>query len=115
MLGSLLDVPWCWTPVLQGRSVADYLRHVIDLADVLYALADVYRRIIRELHLFRLQGLYAGGAAVSNAEHVSILRAIQTGDSEAAAQAMRGHIEGARLRMRKAVKAATGKRQISKV
>jgi DNA-binding GntR family transcriptional regulator len=42
----------------------------------------------------------------SNAEHAFMLRAIQTGDAEGAAQAMRGHIEAARLRMRKAVKAA---------
>jgi DNA-binding GntR family transcriptional regulator len=78
-------------------------------------LADVYRRIIRELHLFRLQGLYAGGAAMSNAEHAFILRAIQTGDAEGAAQAMRGHIEAARLRMRKAVKAAASRRRSRKV
>jgi DNA-binding GntR family transcriptional regulator len=77
-------------------------------------LADVYRRIIRELHLFRLQGLYASGAAMSNAEHAFILRAIQTGDAEGAAQAMRGHIEAARLRMRKAVKAAASKRRTAK-
>ena len=31
-------------PVLQGRTVLDYVRHVIDLADVLYALAAVYRQ-----------------------------------------------------------------------
>jgi DNA-binding GntR family transcriptional regulator len=78
-------------------------------------LADVYRRIIRELHLFRLQGLYASGAAMSNAEHAFILRAIQTGDAEGAAQAMRGHIEAARLRMRKALKAAGSRRRTSKV
>jgi len=106
---------------IKANDIARYYTNNLKFHDLLVVytgnqrLADVYRRIIRELHLFRLQGLYAGGAAVSNAEHVSILRAIQTGDSEAAAQAMRGHIEGARLRMRKAVKAATGKRQISKV
>src|SRR5213592_2381391 len=44
VLTSLLDVPWSWAPVLQGRTVVDYLRHVIDLADVLYALADLYRQ-----------------------------------------------------------------------
>jgi hypothetical protein len=44
VLSSLVHVPWSWTPVLQGRTVTDYLRHAIDLADVLYALADVYRR-----------------------------------------------------------------------
>jgi hypothetical protein len=44
VLTSLLNVPWSWTPVLQGRTVVDYLRNAIDLADVLYALADLYRK-----------------------------------------------------------------------
>jgi len=97
---------------VKANDIARYYPNNLKFHDLLvvYAgnrrLADVYRRIIRELHLFRLQGLYAGGAAISNAEHAFILRAIQTGDAEGAAQAMRGHIEAARLRMRKAVKAA---------
>src|SRR5215471_17381854 len=66
-------------------------------------LADIYRRVIKELHLFRLQGLYAGGAAISNVEHRDILRAIQSGDADSAGQALRHHIEAARVRMRKAV------------
>jgi DNA-binding GntR family transcriptional regulator len=68
-------------------------------------LASIYRRITRELHLFRLQGIRAGGAAISNSEHWLILRAIQTGDQDAVSHAMRNHIENARLRMRKAVAA----------
>lgn len=69
-------------------------------------LADIYRRVIKELHLFRLQGLYAGGATVSNVEHRAILRAIRSGDADAAGRALRDHIEAARVRMRKAVRAA---------
>lgn len=69
-------------------------------------LAEIYRRVIKELHLFRLQGLYAGGAAISNVEHRAILRSIGTGDADGAGRAMRRHIEAARLRMRKAVKTA---------
>ena len=69
-------------------------------------LSEIYRRVIKELHLFRLQGLYAGGAAISNVEHRYILHAIQTGDPDGAGQALRNHIEAARLRMRKAVQAA---------
>jgi phosphonate utilization transcriptional regulator len=69
-------------------------------------LAEIYRRVIKELHLFRLQGLYAGGAAISNVEHRYILRAIQTGDADSAGQALRNHIEAARLRMRKAAQTA---------
>ncbi|HZZ92230.1 MAG TPA: FCD domain-containing protein [Usitatibacter sp.] len=71
-------------------------------------LADVYRRVVKGLHLFRLRGLYSDGAAeMSNAEHALVLKAVQVGDAEAAGHAMRGHIEAARLRMRRAVKAAT--------
>jgi DNA-binding GntR family transcriptional regulator len=67
-------------------------------------LAEIYRRITRELHLFRLQGLYAGGAVASNVEHWDILKAIQSGSAERAATAMRAHIEAARARMLKATK-----------
>jgi len=74
-------------------------------------LAEIYRRVIKELHLFRLQGLYAGGAAISNVEHRYILRAIQTGDADGAGQALRHHIEAARIRMRKAVQAGTLRRK----
>jgi phosphonate utilization transcriptional regulator len=69
-------------------------------------LAEIYRRVIKELHLFRLQGLYAGGATVSNVEHRAILRAIRSGDADAAGRALREHIEAARVRMRKAVRSA---------
>ena len=71
-------------------------------------LAEVYRRIVKGLHLFRLRGLYSDGAAeMSNAEHALILKAVQVGDAEAAGHTMRSHIEAARLRMRRAVKAAS--------
>jgi phosphonate utilization transcriptional regulator len=71
-------------------------------------LADVYRRLIKGLHLFRLRGLYADGAAeMSNAEHALIVKAVQVGDAETAGHTLRSHIEAARLRMRRAVKAAT--------
>ena len=62
-------------------------------------LAEIYRRITRELHLFRLQGLTASGAIRSNAEHWKILKAIQSGSADRAAKAMRAHIEAARSRM----------------
>jgi len=71
-------------------------------------LAEVYRRIVKGLHLFRLRGLYSDGAAeMSNAEHALILKAVQIGDAEAAGHTLRSHIEAARLRMRRAIKAAT--------
>jgi len=70
-------------------------------------LASMYKRVIKELHLFRLRGLYQDGAAeMSNAEHALILKAVQVGDAEAAGHTLRSHIDAARLRMRRAVKSA---------
>jgi len=97
---------------VKANDVARYYANNLRFHDLLvrYAgnrrLAEIYRRVIKELHLFRLQGLYAGGAAISNVEHRHILSTIKSGDAEAAGQAMRGHIEAARIRMRKAVRAA---------
>jgi DNA-binding GntR family transcriptional regulator len=97
---------------VKANDIARYYVNNLKFHDVLvqYAgnrrLADIYRRVIKELHLFRLQGLYAGGAAVSNVEHRHILKAIKAGDADGAGRAMRSHIEAARVRMRKAVKAA---------
>ncbi len=94
---------------VKANDIARYYPNNLRFHDLLivYAgnkrLTEIYRRIIKELHLFRLQGLYSGGAAISNAEHVYILRALQSGDAEGAGHAMRSHIEAARLRMRKAV------------
>jgi DNA-binding GntR family transcriptional regulator len=71
-------------------------------------LADVYRRVMKGLHLFRLRGLYSDGAAeMSNAEHALILKAVQLGDAETAGHTLRSHVEAARLRMRRAVEAAS--------
>jgi DNA-binding GntR family transcriptional regulator len=92
-------------------NIAAYYLNNLKFHDLLVAyagnrrLASIYRRITRELHLFRLQGLQASGATVSNSEHWLILRTIQTGDVEAVSHAMRNHIECARMRMRKAVAA----------
>lgn len=66
-------------------------------------LAEIYRRVIKELHLFRLQRLYASGAVISNVEHRYILRAIQCGDADEARACAVNHIEAARIRMRKAI------------
>jgi hypothetical protein len=42
MLESFLDVPWSWAPVIQGRTLEDYLIHAIELPDILYQLRAVY-------------------------------------------------------------------------
>jgi phosphonate utilization transcriptional regulator len=67
-------------------------------------LVATYRRLINELHLFRRRGLeLGGGLPVSNGEHRSILRAIESGNAEAAARAMRDHVRASRQRMHKAL------------
>jgi DNA-binding GntR family transcriptional regulator len=66
-------------------------------------LAEIYRRITKELHLFRLQGLHASGATRSNVEHWKILKSIQSGSGDRAAKAMRVHIDAARKRMHDAI------------
>jgi len=35
-------VPWSWSPVLQGRTMEEYLVHAIELADILHQLCAVY-------------------------------------------------------------------------
>jgi DNA-binding GntR family transcriptional regulator len=67
-------------------------------------LIGAYRRLIKELHLFRLKGLTAGGGLpVSNDEHRAIVRAIESGDAEAAARKMRDHVRASRKRVHKGV------------
>jgi DNA-binding GntR family transcriptional regulator len=102
---------------IRKHDIASYYAGNLRFHDLLvvYAgnkqLTDVYRRVIKGLHLFRLRGLYLDGAAeMSNAEHALILKAVQVGDGDAAGHTLRGHIEAARLRMRKAVKSLKAKR-----
>jgi DNA-binding GntR family transcriptional regulator len=93
---------------VRANDIARYYANNLRFHDLLvrYAgnrrLAAIYRRVIKELHLFRLQGLYAGGAALSNVEHRAMLDAITSGDADRAGQAMRRHVEEARVRMRNA-------------
>ena len=98
--------------VMDGEAKRNDIRHYypnnLRFHDLLVAyagngrLAEIYGRITRELHLFRLQGLSASGAISSNAEHWKILKAIQSGSPDRAAKAMREHIEAARARMHRA-------------
>jgi phosphonate utilization transcriptional regulator len=67
-------------------------------------LIGAYRRLIKELHLFRLKGLTAGGGLpVSNDEHRAIVRAIESGDADAAGRKMREHVRASRKRVHKGV------------
>ncbi len=71
-------------------------------------LIATYRRLIKELHLFRRHGLIEGGGLpVSNEEHRSIVNVIASGDADAAGRVMREHATASRQRMHKAYGIAT--------
>jgi phosphonate utilization transcriptional regulator len=66
-------------------------------------LSATYRRLTKELLLYRLRGLAAGGGlAVSVAEHVAIVAAIEARDPTRAGRLLRDHAANSRARMHKA-------------
>jgi phosphonate utilization transcriptional regulator len=66
-------------------------------------LSTTYRRLTKELLLFRLHGLQEGGGfAVSITEHKAILTAIRSGDPIRAGATLRAHAAESRARMQKA-------------
>jgi phosphonate utilization transcriptional regulator len=66
-------------------------------------LKETYRRLTKELLLFRLHGLQEGGGfEVSNAEHKAIVKAIASRDPERAGRVLRAHAADSRARMHKA-------------
>jgi len=66
-------------------------------------LTETYRRLTKELLLFRLHGLQEGGGfEVSNAEHKAIVKAIASRDPERAGRTLRAHAADSRARMHKA-------------
>jgi phosphonate utilization transcriptional regulator len=70
-------------------------------------LTETYRRLTKELLLFRLHGLQAGGGfEVSNAEHKAIVKAIASRDPERAGRVLRAHAADSRARMHKAASRA---------
>jgi DNA-binding GntR family transcriptional regulator len=70
-------------------------------------LAQMYRSLVRELHIQRYRALASGDVLhVSNAEHRAIVDAIAARDSFAAFQAGRSHILNGIVRTRKARKKA---------
>jgi DNA-binding GntR family transcriptional regulator len=98
---------------IKGRRVAEYYDLNLRFHDLLmsYAgnvrLAQIYRRVIKELHLFRLHGLARGAALeMSNTEHREILEALQAGSVSKASKAMRGHVEAALQRVQMVVQSA---------
>lgn len=66
-------------------------------------LSETYRRLTKELLLFRLRALEDGGGfAVSNAEHKVIIKAIASRDADQAGRVLRAHAADSRARMHKA-------------
>jgi phosphonate utilization transcriptional regulator len=55
-------------------------------------LTAIYRKLIKELSLFRRMNLVDGLMPISVAEHRQIVRAIASGDAEAAGKAMYDHV-----------------------
>jgi phosphonate utilization transcriptional regulator len=77
-------------------------------------LLATYRRLINELHLFRLCGLAQEGALPkSNGEHVAVLKAIEAGDSDTAGWLLKSHVMASRRRMHKGLASAAPSRATS--
>jgi DNA-binding GntR family transcriptional regulator len=65
-------------------------------------LADLYKSLGKELHLFRRRGLVHGESMVSsNREHSRIIDALRTGDAGLAESEMVGHIQAGKDRLLK--------------
>ncbi|MDT8989893.1 FCD domain-containing protein [Curvibacter sp. APW13] len=64
------------------------------------ALTDTYRKVAKQLALFRKRNLYAPSAIINFAkEHAQIVDLIEKGDAEACANALFAHAHGGRQRM----------------
>jgi phosphonate utilization transcriptional regulator len=81
----------------------------LDLHDAVVAFAgnnkllETYRRLVKELSLFRRESLAQGGTMpVSTREHRDIIDRIAAGDVDGAGEAMRAHVTASRARMHKA-------------
>lgn len=67
-------------------------------------LTETYKRLIKELSLFRMRALDdGGGLRVSVDEHRDIVDAIASGDPDRAGRVMRQHVADSRARMHKAL------------
>ncbi len=66
-------------------------------------LLTIYRRLIKELHLFRLRGLAEdGGSRKSTSEHRAMMKALEARDATAAGKTFKAHVVASRRRMYKA-------------
>jgi DNA-binding GntR family transcriptional regulator len=65
-------------------------------------LADLYKSLSKELHLFRRRGLVQGESMVSsNREHVRMIDALRSGDADLAEREMVRHIQAGKARLLK--------------
>jgi phosphonate utilization transcriptional regulator len=92
-----------------AQNVAGYHKLNLEFHDALVDfvgnrhLSATYRRLTKELLLFRLHGLQQGGGfAVSNAEHKAVVKAIASRDPDRAGRVLREHAVDSRARMHKA-------------
>ncbi|MDN3545439.1 MAG: phosphonate utilization associated transcriptional regulator [Roseateles asaccharophilus] len=69
-------------------------------------LCAVYRKLTKELTMFRRQNLSHESMAIYAREHRQIVKAIASGDAEAAGQAMFEHVMNSRERTRKRLASA---------
>ncbi|HEY9460542.1 MAG TPA: GntR family transcriptional regulator [Paralcaligenes sp.] len=67
-------------------------------------LLELYQRYTREQKLFRHFSLTTVGIEESNKQHSRIMRALEAGDSEAAAREMEKHVLSAKHRLEQSVK-----------
>ncbi len=82
-----------------SRNVEEYFSRDMEFHDSIVRLVnnskllEIYRRIVNEMHLVRLQSLQRGaGISTSNHEHALIVDALASRDREKAAQAMGQHV-----------------------
>jgi len=94
---------------MSDRDIRRYHQLNLDFHDALVEftgntrLIGTYRRLTKELLLYRLHGLQEGGGfEVSNAEHKAIVKAIASRDPDRAGRALRAHAADSRARMHKA-------------
>ncbi|MDN6883030.1 phosphonate utilization associated transcriptional regulator [Variovorax sp. CAN2819] len=93
----------------QAQDVEQYAQLNLQFHEILLdtagskKLTETYKRLVKELHLFRMRALDSGGGLrVSADEHRVIVDAIASGNPDIAGQALRQHVADSRARMHKA-------------
>ncbi len=93
----------------QAQDVEQYAQLNLQFHEILLdtagskKLTETYKRLVKELHLFRMRALDSGGGLrVSADEHQHIVDAIASGNPDTAGRALREHVAGSRARMHKA-------------